>query len=42
LFIVYTGAIDSSGKIWIRPYDMFFGEVEVDGKMIPRFEKVDY
>ena len=25
---------------WVRPYDMFFEEVEVDGKMVPRFEYV--
>jgi hypothetical protein len=26
------------GKFWIRPFAMFVEDVEVDGKLIPRFE----
>ena len=25
---------------WVRPYEMFVEEVEVEGKMVPRFEYV--
>ena len=24
--------------LWVRPYTMFFEEVEVDGKLVPRFK----
>ena len=27
-------------SIWIRPYDMFVEKVEVDGKLVSRFEYV--
>jgi hypothetical protein len=27
-------------RLWVRPYDMFFEEVEVDGEVIPRFQKI--
>lgn len=36
--VVYTNAND---EVWIRPADMFFGNVIVDGKELRRFEKVD-
>jgi hypothetical protein len=26
-------------SIWVRPYDMFVEKVEVDGVLVPRFEK---
>lgn len=26
---------------WIRPFDMFFEEIERDGKKMKRFEKID-
>ncbi len=39
---VYQGEYESEefGKdpIWIRPLDMFMEEVEIDGKLLPRFE----
>ncbi len=25
------------GALWVRPHGMFFGQVEVDGQMRPRF-----
>lgn len=28
-------------SLWVRPYDMFFETVEVNGKVIPRFKKID-
>lgn len=27
-------------KLWVRPLKMFLGEVEIDGKRIPRFRYV--
>lgn len=27
-------------ELWVRPYTMFFEEVEVNGKLTPRFEFV--
>lgn len=28
-------------EVWVLPKEMFFGNVKVDGKSVPRFEKVD-
>ena len=28
------------GSIWVRPADMFFEEIEVDGKMVQRFKEI--
>lgn len=28
---------DSDGKIWTRPYSMFYDKVEVEGKEVERF-----
>lgn len=28
-------------QVWVRPYDMFFETVTVDGADIPRFEKMN-
>lgn len=28
------------GNLWVRPYEMFFEEIEVDGKKVKRFEKI--
>lgn len=30
-----------SGKLWVRPKEMFFENVMLDGKSIPRFRKAD-
>jgi hypothetical protein len=35
--VIYEG-ID--GRVWARPRDMFFEEVEVDGKKVPRFQRL--
>lgn len=32
---------NAGGKIWVRPKEMFFEDVEIQGKKIPRFEKVN-
>lgn len=34
-------AVCGQHEVWVRPKEMFFGNVEVDGKPVPRFEKVD-
>lgn len=36
--IVYKSLKD--GKVWVRPKKMFFEKVEVNGKSMPRFEKL--
>lgn len=33
-FVVYF----HDGNLWIRPYAMFFDEIELDGERVPRFE----
>jgi len=38
--VVYQ-ALYGEGKIWVRPEQMFFEEIERDGKKIKRFEEVD-
>lgn len=42
--VVYKALYDSkefgNNSIWVRPKEMFLGEVEVDGKKIPRFKKL--
>lgn len=30
------------GRIWVRPKEMFFENVEIEGVVKPRFEKVDF
>ena len=32
---------DSIAKCWIRPYEMFIGMVEKEGKTVPRFQKIE-
>jgi hypothetical protein len=39
-FVVYQ-ALYGSYEVWIRPELMFFGNVDVNGKMLPRFTKTD-
>lgn len=36
--IVYIHLED--GELWTRPKPMFFEDVEVNGKIVPRFEKI--
>lgn len=36
--VVYMSV--KNGDIWFRPKEMFYGTVEVDGKIVPRFEEL--
>lgn len=38
-FVVYKSLYEPH-TIWLRPFDMFFEPVEIDGQKIPRFAKV--
>lgn len=42
-FVVYSPVTPKPGApaIWLRPYDMFIETVEVNGKVIPRFRKIE-
>ncbi len=36
--VLYEALYDNKlGKLWVRPKDMFFEEVEVEGRKVPRF-----
>lgn len=37
--VVYRKLYDDH-SLWVRPYDMFVEEVEVDGKRVKRFEYI--
>jgi len=37
--VVYKALYGEQG-MWVRPYEMFVEEVEVEGVMVPRFAKV--
>jgi hypothetical protein len=37
--VVYRPLYNESG-LWVRPYAMFFGQVEVDGRQQPRFAPI--
>jgi hypothetical protein len=39
-FVVYQ-ALYEENQIWIRPREMFFENVEINGKLVPRFKKID-
>ena len=39
-FVVYM-VQGESPTIWIRPYDMFFETITVDGRETPRFRKLE-
>ncbi|MDB5871233.1 MAG: hypothetical protein JWQ07_675 [Ramlibacter sp.] len=34
--VVYRPLYNDSGW-WVRPHAMFFGEVEIEGRLVPRF-----
>jgi hypothetical protein len=38
--VVYRPLYNATG-LWVRPHAMFFGELEVDGCVVRRFEPVD-
>ena len=37
--VVYRALYGDYG-VWVRPYEMFCESVEIDGKIIPRFELI--
>ncbi|MGN0114031.1 MAG: DUF1653 domain-containing protein [Acutalibacteraceae bacterium] len=37
--VVYK-ALYGDGGVWVRPFDMFFEDVEIDGKTVPRFSYI--
>lgn len=39
--LVIYRALYEPYEIWIRPFDMFFETIHLDGKDIPRFEKLE-
>jgi len=39
-YVVYLALYDDF-KVYIRPFDMFFEDVERNGKIFPRFEYLD-
>lgn len=39
--LVIYRSLDEPGKIWARPKDMFYGTVEINCQIIPRFEALD-
>jgi len=38
--VVYKALYGEQG-MWVRPYDMFVEELEVEGTLVPRFQKVE-
>lgn len=38
--VVYRPRYNASG-LWVRPHAMFFGDVEIDGQRVRRFEPVN-
>ena len=38
--VVVYRAMYGDGSLWVRPYDMFFGKVEREGKIRPRFVQI--
>lgn len=40
--VVYVTLYENDrSSLWVRPLTMFLEEVEADGKIIPRFKKID-
>lgn len=39
--VVYCPLYDSKYELFVRPYEMFIETVMLDGKKVPRFEKID-
>lgn len=40
LLVVYAPQGASEHQLYVRPVGMFLESVEIDGKLVPRFEKV--
>ncbi len=41
LLVVYRPLYESEHEFFVRPLEMFSEEVELDGRLVPRFVKVD-
>lgn len=41
LLVVYRPLYETGYELFARPVKMFFETVELDGKNVPRFEKID-
>lgn len=39
--VIYKPLYDSPVSFWVRPFDMFIESVEVEGKTVQRFRKID-
>lgn len=39
--VIYRPLYNNEHELFARPYTMFVEQVEIDGAMMPRFEKVD-
>lgn len=39
-WLVVYRSLYGSQDLWVRPYQMFFENVEIDGKLVPRFAKI--
>jgi len=39
--VIYKPLYDSPVPFWVRPYAMFIERVDVDGKTVDRFKKVE-
>lgn len=40
LLVVYKPLYKSDSDYWVRPYDMFVEDVEINGIAVPRFKKL--
>lgn len=38
--VIYKPLYKNDYELFARPYDMFFGDVEFEGKMVKRFQKI--
>lgn len=39
--VIYKPLYETNVPFWVRPYELFIDNVEVDGKIMPHFEKVN-
>ena len=39
--VLYSPLYNSKVKYWVRPYSMFTEKVTVDGREVPRFQKLN-
>lgn len=39
--VVYRPLYANEYELFARPYDMFVGKIDIEGKILPRFERID-